>query len=512
MTNELQKLDGELKRLLDQKIEDIKIKRNHAAWEANNLSYLLHEVQLEINNAIKAEDLPDDIGVWLLNCTRRIGKTRGALVYALERCLAKPRTTVYVAHPAQKHIQRIVRPELDKLLLDCPGHLKPSRTGGYMVIFKNGSSIELVGLDKQPDGLRGVGANVVIIDEAAQLKDLEYIKDNVIFPLLRNQEDAKCILLSTPNPKETENTFKDMCIEARNDPNINYFEFNVYKSPRETPESIRKIIKGFQKLGVLDGSKTVGFRTEYMCEFIIDENVRITPEWSEDYILPTEEYKQLQSEDHYKFWKKYSSCDPGYKDKTATLFGVYDTTNNQLVIEDEYITTIQEEPAHVMAPKIIEKETELWQHIGDVDVERVADNNNPEFLDALAYNGITFQGIKSKDQKITMVGELRELIAQGRVKVHERCKSLLGCLQSGIWDSTKATKQFAHSKNYGHFDALDALIYLTRVLDVETQVPKYYEHRNDKRVLYPEQLMGDADGEATFDDFDDDDEFNESEE
>ena len=35
----------------------------------------------------------------------------------------------------------------------------------------------------------------------------------------------------------------------------------------------------------------------------------------------------------------------------------------------------------------------------------------------------------------------------------------------------------------------------------------YEEHRNDKRVLCPEQLVGDGDGEATFDDFNADDEY-----
>ena len=476
--------------MLKESIETDKQLINYAGWHQGDLSHLLHHVQIEINTAIKNEDIVDDVGVWLLNCTRRIGKTRGALVYAIERCLQRPNTVVYFAHPVKDQVRRIVRVELAGLLSKCPKTLRPKQRGEYFTLFNNGSSIELVGLDKQPDGLRGTGANVVIIDEAAQVNDLSYAHDNVILPLLRRQHNPKCILLSTPNPKETENDFKNMCNQAKLNGGKNYFEFNIYQSPLETTQKIANIIKHYEKEGIKDGTTAIKFQTEYMCQFVIDTELLVVPNWDEKFILRDKEYKKLIDTLHYPHWKKFTTLDPGYRDKTAALFAYYNPQKGQLVIEDEYITTIMKEPAHIMAPILIKKEKDLWSYIdyGNSDMlHRIADSNVPMFLDSLMRHGITFQGIKSKDRKREMVGELRRLIAQGRIIIHERCSSLLGCLKNGLWDTAKASAdKFAHSEVYGHYDALDALIYMVHTLDTQNYLPRNIDMEEGSRVFYPE--------------------------
>src|SRR6185436_79701 len=111
---------------------------------------------------------------------------------------------------------------------------------------------------------------------------------------------------------------------------------------------------------------------------------------------------------------------------------------------------------------IVSKEKQLWPDMPD-PYRRVADNNNPLLIQDLGYiHGLYFVAT-TKDELHAMVNDLRRMIKEGRVKVHPRCKKLIGCMFSAVWD--KERKKFDRSAQYGHFDHLAALMYLVRNLD-----------------------------------------------
>jgi hypothetical protein len=71
-----------------------------------------------------------------------------------------------------------------------------------------------------------------------------------------------------------------------------------------------------------------------------------------------------------------------------------------------------------------------------------------------------------KDDLQTMVNQARLWVSAGRVRVNPRCKYTLGCLKNGVWNRQR--DDWAHTMTWGHFDALAALIYLIRGIDVMT--------------------------------------------
>ena len=62
---------------------------------------------------------------YVLNCTRRFGKTSVLIIIALEYCIRNKNTIVRFAMPFQKEARTIIRIFMKKLLEDCPDDVRP---------------------------------------------------------------------------------------------------------------------------------------------------------------------------------------------------------------------------------------------------------------------------------------------------------------------------------------------------------------------------------------------------
>ena len=457
---------------------------NYAAWREHNLNHLLVPIQLEINNAIKAE-LKDKI--WTLNCSRRVGKTRGTLIYCFERLIARPNTKIFFCSAYEKHLKRHITPEVREILATCPNDMRPKQRGESYFEFPNGSSMELIGLDLKAEGLRGNKANIIVIDEASQVKDLNYVVRNLAIATTSKQHDPKIILMSTPHPRDPENHFKAMFFRHRDELKKNYFQFTIHDSTMHNEDDVEELCREYP-----NREKSIEWQTEYLCKFVIDENLKVIPEWETKYELNPEEYRKYIDDDQtYKYHHKYVSIDPGYKDKTSILFGFYIHPLALLIIQDEITTTTQENTVSQIADMIKVKEKELW---GDHKVhQRTSDNNDPRFLDELERLGVYFSKVR-KDDKDVMVNGFRDLVRRGRVRVNSTCRFLLGCLENGVWKSTGVKREYARSDTYGHYDALDSIIYMIRTIDLNRNpVPPNLEDMGNVRVQRTQEQQNELD-------------------
>jgi hypothetical protein len=61
---------------------------------------------------------------------------------------------------------------------------------------------------------------------------------------------------------------------------------------------------------------------------------------------------------------------------------------------------------------------------------------------------------------------VRIWVNAGRVIVSPKCQQLIGSLTYGVWNENR--NNFDRAPLYGHFDALAALMYLIRNVDVRT--------------------------------------------
>jgi hypothetical protein len=201
------------------------------------------------------------------------------------------------------------------------------------------------------------------------------------------------------------------------------------------------------------GENSSTWKREYLCQFVVDESRVIVPEWNNSFI-------ESMRDDHFQYYHKYVAMDIGGRDKTAIIFGYYNFLESKLYIEDEAVLSRLNTTTTDIANSVKEKESTL--EYSNIRM-RVADNNALIMLnDLLVEHDLAFVATK-KDELHSMVNRLRVFIADGRLRVHERCKELIGCLESAIWN--KQRRQFDRSALYGHYDALASLIYLLENLD-----------------------------------------------
>ena len=451
------------------------------AWRRGDLSYKFWEVQKKMAAVLWSPGSLKKV----LNCSRRIRKTSTALTLAMELCIKRKNAQVRYVGPTQKMIRKIVHPLIRLLTLDCPGDLKPvwKAQDGLYFFPSNGAELHVAGSNNDhEDDSRGTAADLCIVDEAQMIKRLRYLIDDVLMPQLIASEGPLWIIL-TP-PKTPVHECRDFVIEAKAE--NAYAEFDIYQS-EYPPMAIERFCKE------AGGPHSTTWLREYMCKFVVDLNYSLVPEWQDSM---GEEY---YPDEFYRFYLKYEGLDisGGRKHKTVNLYAVYDFKKAKLFVQDETDIEATQSTTLNLAEQIKKKEAEIWKH-PDKPSEtmkvhlRIADNSNLILLmDLGKEHGLHF-GATTKDSLDAMVNNVRLWVGAGKVAVSPLCAQLIGSLKYGVWDDRR--KHWEESSVYGHFDALAALMYMLRYVDVSTNpIPKNWGVKPDDMFVMPDNgLEGDA--------------------
>jgi hypothetical protein len=431
-------------------------------WYRGDLLWKLHSAQQVLHDAYQQAAGQ----LFVANCSRQFGKSFWAVILCIMTAFDKPNAQIRYGAAFQSDLVDYIIPAFEKVLTDCPEELKPKyHSSSKRFIFPNGSIIKLVGLDKNPNGLRGNALDLVVLDEAAFIHNLLYIYRSVIIPATTHRPNCRIVIISTP-PNTPDHPFITFVEKA--DEQGAYKLFTVYENPLLDAEDIERLKRE------CGGESTTTWRREFLCECITDEDLAIIPEWKDEYI------QEVPKDPFYEVYHKYIAMDLGVKDFTVALYGYYDFKRAELVIEDEFKLHGPSMTTEILAKKIRTEQERLW---GGLPVyRRVCDNNWPLFVqDLSSLHSLTFIST-SKDTLEIMINELKLLINAGRVLVHPKCKQLIGCLKYGVWSSNK--RIFARSETYGHFDALAALIYLVRNLDKNVNpIPQDFGRVNHRSWL-----------------------------
>lgn len=415
-------------------------------WQKGVLKWKLEPVQLDLYETYQNAILKTV--VWL--CSRRLGKSYALCVLAIETCLKKPNSLVKFLAPEQKQIKTITRPLFRQILEDCPAELRPKfSTQDNTFKFPNGSEIQLAGTDAgHAESLRGGSADLAIVDEAGFCSDLKYIIKSILIPTTTTTR-GKIILSSTP-PKTSDHEFNYYIKQAMFRGNL--VKKTIYDNKRLTPEMIQEII---DELG---GVENPDFQREYLCTLSRDEESTVVPEFTE-----------AVRNQIVKIWPRppkfdiYVSADIGFKDLTVVLFSYYDFSSAKIIVEDEICINGSKMTTEHLANLIKKKEADLYTHKGNGGQQqpylRICDNNLIVINDLNQLHGITFLP-SAKDDAAAALNNMRIMIAQGRIIINPRCKTLIHHLESANWNKTRTS--FARSADAGHYDAIDALKYLAR--------------------------------------------------
>ena len=439
------------------------------AWYRNRLNFKLHAAQKVLQESYEA--LKGQL--FVANCSRQWGKSFWAVKVAIETAQSGPKKQIRYGAAFQSDLEEFILPAFEKILDDCPEELKPkfnSKTSSFL--FRNGSRIKLVGLDKKPNGLRGNTLDLIIIDECGFVTNLDYLYKSVIVPSTLHRPNCKIIFISTP-PSTPAHPFVDYIQKAEREGG--YVKLDIYTNPLITEADIERMANE------LGGKDSTAFKRECLCQLVVEGDLAIIREWDDKFI------QEIPRDEYFGYYHKYDAMDMGRKDFTALLFGYYDFKRAAIIVEDEITMHGPTWTTITLKDAILEKEKELWWDQKSNEVmkifRRVADNNNPHLImDLNQLHGIHFIET-TKESLEAMVNEVRVMVARGQILVNPKCKQLIGCLKYGIWDDKR--REFARAKGtYGHYDHLAALIYWVRNLSKTNPIPATHGHANPTSWVY----------------------------
>ena len=412
-------------------------------WSRGELSFLFNKAQKKIYKKLKAR--PKGQKLFVANVARQTGKTYMASILAISQALRQPSSSIAYVSKTATDLNNFIIPTFEKILNLGPPSLKPTRfkqEGKYE--FKNGSVIRFSGLDKNPDAPRGNTYDMVVFEEAGFIDKLDYVYSSVIVPATRQRPNATILMISTP-PKTPGHPFKTFCFLAEE--KDSYIKMPIWDIPNITKREIR-MAKG-ECLTMTD------YEREYGCEFVVDEDLALIPEFTilKDTIV--EDFKQPP------YYHPFTSLDLGYVDATGVLMGHYDFKAGIVRIEDEYLTN------KATSDKIVDhvktKEKALWN--GRLPEWRVCDGQPQQLADMCKLHDFQVSPPR-KDHLEAMINEVRILVKEKRLRIHPRCKQLIRELQEGIWDTTR--KKFARvelGEKRSHYDLIAALMYFVRAVN-----------------------------------------------
>src|SRR5258708_32105054 len=152
-----------------------------ASWQLGRLYVHLNPSQRKIYDRWKTSAPINS--KFVVNCSRKIGKSVLGLFLAAETCIQKSKALVAFIAPTVDDVQEYVRQLYDVTFASCPEELKP-RLRKTQIIFPNGSKILFRGVGKGQgtsyNNLRSFAFDLIILDEAGFSANLYEIVDGAL--------------------------------------------------------------------------------------------------------------------------------------------------------------------------------------------------------------------------------------------------------------------------------------------------------------------------------------------
>lgn len=428
-----------------------------ALWRRGNLEFKMHSVQKEMWERYKSAE-SNSTSVWLL--ARQSGKSYCLAIIALIEAINNPKCIIKMLTDTKIHMEDVLIPIFEEIMEDCPEDLKPTyNRNRFRYTFANGAQIQFAGSDNgHAERLRGQKSLLILVDEAGFCTNLRKIVQEILIPTTTHT-GGKVILSSTP-PESADHDFNSYVESSELEGSLT--KKTVFDNPLLSKEQIDKIIKRYPG-GVNDDS----FRREYLCEMVKDASKSVFPEVNDE--LLSEIVREYPKPAHYDC---YVSMDVGFKDLTVVLFGYYDFRTHKIVIEEEIAKKGEDLRLKDFTAEIWKTEEKLWTNIytaEKLDVKfRVSDIEpivTKEIYDH-SEKKLYFSPVKKEPgYKAPLVNRIRMMLVNKEVVIHPRCKTLIAHLKNGRWANTNKD-DFARSPGMGHYDALDAFIYMIKVMDL----------------------------------------------
>lgn len=431
-------------------------------WERGEfLQIKLDELQKEMINEFHASEEK----LFCFLCARRLGKSVTLFGLAVEEALKNPGSRILYLSKTTDNVNEIVDQCASFIMSGCPDDILPDfnkKSNKFM--FPNKSEIRIKGMDRVGgDAIRGVKADLVIIDEFCFMENLIYLIDSILMPMVI-ATGGRIVLGSTP-PDTPGHESIDIIQRCEK------FNSIIVKTIDDCPRWTEKHIQEFEKQA--GGRESSTFKREYLCEIVTDLTKAVLPACTKQKM--DELVKEIEFPVGY-VPDLYVSMDIGFRDLTVILLGYWDYEQAKLIIQDEIV--LDKVTTQKIAQEIRKKKYELW---GEVNPHKMICDTDPRLIaDLKKLHSLNFRATK-KDNKEASINQTNIMIQNNQVVIHPRCKTLIAHMKYAIWNNNRTSYQ--RTAALGHCDAVDALIYLVRNID---------RHRNPVEEPYysPAQYVG----------------------
>jgi predicted phage terminase large subunit-like protein len=196
----------------------------------------------------------------VISCGRRFGKTRLAVLVSIAEML-RGGSVMWVAPSFDKAMigWRLFE-ELTEQMPVCSIHRAEHR-----ITAKNGGWLAVYSADSE-GGIRGEGASLVVVDEAAYIRDLERLWEQELRPALTDRR-GRAVFISTPRGV---NYFYKLYQMADNDQDWQSWQLPSSANPFLDPAEIEAARRSLPALV---------FRQEYLAEFVQLAGTMFRREW-----------------------------------------------------------------------------------------------------------------------------------------------------------------------------------------------------------------------------------------
>lgn len=427
-------------------------------WRKHVLDWKLEPQQQKAYALIKQAGR-DKNNRFVLNASRRWGKTFLLAVLAIEFALSHPGSLILYAASTQKAVKDMILPAFQEIFRDAPEDLKgilKSQISQY--VFSNGSRIKLTGLDGgRLQKLRGITAHMIIVDEAGFIDHLETAVNSVLFPMTSTTGGQ--MVLASNAPMTAGHDFVRIFTRAAQKSG-HYLQQTVYDIPKFSKADVDRFAEAS------GGYESAAFQREYLCVFKVSETEAVVPEWGK--------YKAMLVHDNFpkpEFYYPLVTIDLGLVDFTAALFGYWHFARGAAVIEDELLLK------GINSEKLVklcrEKELELWGEDAPKPIVRVADGQPYTLNDITTIHKYPV-GLVTKDNVEAQANKIRLDVQSCKLIINPRCVNLLGQIEDATWNTARTS--FSRDAENGHFDLVAALQYFVRHVNRHSNpFPPHYQ-------------------------------------
>lgn len=443
-------------------------------WKTGKLRFLLHRGQREFYDKYRAWETESETKrregnaltgryprVFYLDAARRFGKDWVSSVIAIENALKRPGSIQAYGTAQAKDISSIVIPLFQEILKTCPQRLKPVYKNAHQgaesgFFFPNGSFIRLIGIERNPDAMRGRWYDHVFLSEGAFIDRLEYTVVSVILPMFQRRDWANILINSTPpiDPNhDIDKLFLPDCIDRGA-----YYMADINANPRLSEAQKQEAVND------AGGMESLTCQRELFCKRVRLEDRVVLPEFNQDI--------HVKASPEPAFALGFTSVDPGIQDHTAVICAYYDFERGKLVVRRSWSKAGANTDVVVGAMRQCEHdafEGKLQYWMGGSfrpnPYLRFSDTESRLIMDLNTIHKVKI-GAADKQGAEAALHSLRNAFLQQKIEIHPDCQDVIDHLQGAVWNKTR--KSYDRHPRYGHYDHVDALKYLWRHVDRST--------------------------------------------